>query len=45
MTTQRKIEITFTEKEKRVDIGMIASAIAKTMREGEKTNGKRKKVL
>lgn len=44
MTKRQNIKITFTEKEKRVDMTMIASAIAKKMREGENKDAKRKEI-
>ena len=44
MTNKREIKITFTESEKRVDLNMIASAIAKNMRKGGKKDDKRNEV-
>jgi hypothetical protein len=43
---KRKIEITFTEKKKGVNLEMIASAVAKQILKGGKTDGqKNRKVL
>lgn len=42
--TERKIKITFTEKEKKVDLGMIASVIAKKLKESGNQNVKRKEI-
>ena len=44
LMNDRKIKITFTETEKRVDIESIASAVAKTMRKGGMKNVKRTEV-
>lgn len=41
---ERKITITFTGTDKRVDIETIASAVAKTIRKGGKKDGKRTEV-
>lgn len=43
--TERKVKITFTGKEKSVDLEMIAAAVSKTMMKGDKKDDKRKKVL
>lgn len=43
---KRKIEITFTDKKKGVNLEMIASAVAKQILKGGKTNGQEnRKVL
>lgn len=41
---ERKVKITFTETEKRVNVGMIAAVIAKKLTEGGKKNVKRTEV-
>lgn len=43
--TDRKIKITFTDKEKKIDLEMIAFAVSQTIRKGGIQNDKRKKVL
>ena len=43
---ERKIKITFTDKKKGVDLEMIASAVAKQILKGGKTDGQEnRKVL
>lgn len=43
--TKRKIKITFTDKEKKIDLEMIALAVSKKISEGGKSNDIRRKVL